>query len=95
MYENSCMWEAMLDDIEDAEKLCPISCIYRQYDSLVDFIYADDSTIAINFASTEITTYEEYLIYDFAGMVGSVGGNLGLFVGWSFHDLVKIFMNCF
>ena len=68
----------MIDAIEDAEKICPISCYYRQFEALVDNIYADDSNIAITFASHEITKYEEYLIYDFAGMVGSVGGSFGL-----------------
>ena len=79
MNENSCMWTAMLDDMEEAEKLCPISCNYRQFEALVDNIYADESNIAVTFTSHEITKYEEYLIYhDFARMVGSVGGSFRL-----------------
>ena len=31
-------------------------------------------------------TYKEYLIYDGVGMFGSIGGSLGLFVGFSIFD---------
>ena len=30
--------------------------------------------------------YDQYLVYDFLGMVGSIGGSLGLFVGFSIFD---------
>ena len=30
--------------------------------------------------------YKEYLIYDGLGMFGSIGGSLGLFVGFSLFD---------
>ena len=34
----------------------------------------------------------EYLVYDMNGLIGSVGGTLGLFVGFSFFDLIlKLF----
>ena len=32
---------------------------------------------------------QEYLIYDITGFVGSVGGTLGLFIGFSFLDTLK------
>ena len=83
------MWTAMLDDIAYVTKNCPVSCNYRKYNALVDSVFSNDSTIGLTFASTQIATYEEYLIYDFAGMVASVGGNFGLFVGWSFNDMLK------
>ena len=35
-----------------------------------------------------MTTYEEYLLYDFSELVGSVGGTLGLFIGFSFYDMI-------
>ena len=31
---------------------------------------------------------EEYLLFDFTGFVGSVGGTLGLFIGISFREIV-------
>ena len=95
MEENTCMFGATLDEVANATKYCPIKCTYRQFDALVDSIITDNSVIMINFASTQITTYEEYLIYDLAGMVGSVGGNFGLFVGWSFHGLFTLLLDLF
>ena len=32
--------------------------------------------------------YKEYLIYDVIGMVGLVGGTLGLFIGFSFSNVL-------
>ena len=95
MEDNTCMFGASLDEVANATKYCPIKCTYRQFDALVDSIITDNSVIMINFASTQITTYEEYLIYDLAGMVGSVGGNFGLFVGWSFHGLFTLLLDFF
>ena len=36
--------------------------------------------------SPEKITYKEYLIYDGVGMFGSIGGSLGLFLGFSIFD---------
>ena len=36
--------------------------------------------------STKIITYNEYYAYDAAGMFGSIGGSLGLFIGFSLFD---------
>ena len=33
-----------------------------------------------------IVYYKEYLIYDGIGMFGSIGGSLGLFLGFSLFD---------
>ena len=45
-------------------------------------------TIAVD--GEEITVHEEYIVYDFNGIVGTVGGSLGLFVGFSFLDLILL-----
>jgi hypothetical protein len=39
----------------------------------------------IAYQSDEIELYEEYLIYNFPGMVSSNGVSLGLFLGLSFY----------
>ena len=33
--------------------------------------------------------FEEYLIYDIMGMIGSVGGTLGMFIGFSMDGVVS------
>ena len=36
------------------------------------------------------TVHEEYLIYDFAGILGTIGGTLGMCIGFSFVGLMSI-----
>ena len=43
------------------------------------------------FPSTVIEVHSEYLIYDMTGLIGSIGGSLGLFVGFSFRDFFSNF----
>ena len=50
----------------------------------------DRQTLNIRIDAKEITVYEEYVVYDFNGIVGTVGGSLGLFVGFSFLDIIMI-----
>ena len=47
------------------------------------------------FASNEMKVQEEYLVYNEVDLVGIVGGNLGLFVGFSFFEKVKQIINFF
>ena len=37
----------------------------------------------------------EYFIYDTLSMVGTVGGTLGLFVGFSFYDFICMIIDLF
>ena len=47
----------------------------------------------------EVEVFEEYLIYEITSVIGSIGGTLGLFIGFSFFDistkLINIFKNHF
>ena len=98
MEENYCMFDALVLAHNEATSKCQLSCIQRQFRSLITSIYTFDKTtpvISVNFATTEITTNEEYLIYDFSGIVGSLGGNLGLFIGFSFRDMFSFIIDLF
>ena len=46
-----------------------------------------NAEIFYSFNTPTIMVIEEYLLYDFAGILGSVGGSLGLFLGFSFLGL--------
>ena len=99
MEDNVCMFDVLMGIFAKATPECHPSCIFTEYDSLISSIHTfNDSApiITVAFASTVATINEEYLIYDFSGMVGSLGGNLGLFVGFSFRDffsfLIEIFL---
>ena len=41
----------------------------------------------------EVQVNEEYNVYDFTGILGSVGGSLGLFIGFSFLDMILYIIN--
>ena len=37
--------------------------------------------------------YKEYLVYDAIGMIGSIGGSLGLCIGFSIFDTLCMFVD--
>ena len=46
--------------------------------------------IGYNFAQPEMTIkYKERLVFDMTGMVGSVGGTLGMCIGFSFSGITS------
>ena len=47
-----------------------------------------DFELSFVMATTSVNTESEYVIYDIAGMVGSIGGSMGLFIGFSFMDFL-------
>ena len=79
-------------------KVCPKSCDIKKY--LGEIVFRQDwgtnytFETLFEFASPyKVKVKEEYLIYDFIGLVGSVGGTLGLFIGFSFYDIISRFCN--
>ena len=70
------------------ESNCLPSCTSIEYN--VEFEYQENEfdnrhniTFAYKIANSKLKVEEEYLIQDFVGMLGSIGGTLGLFVGFS------------
>ena len=55
----------------------------------------EDMNIQFNlmFASTVVDIFEEILIFDEISLLGSLGGSLGLFIGFSFFGYVTAFLN--
>ena len=47
------------------------------------------------FQSKTQQIHEEYLLYDETGVIGSVGGTLGLFIGFSFRDIIIYLLDKF
>ena len=68
---------------------CPKSCITNQFTSgMVQTLKGYEITnkhveIEIDFLTNRLEVHQEYLVYDFEGMIGSIGGTLGLFIGFS------------
>ena len=51
--------------------------------------------IQMQFSSNVQTVHEEVLILDGIGLLGSLGGSLGLFLGFSFFDYIAMFIDTF
>ena len=45
------------------------------------------------FSSKKGQVQEEYLLYNITGFVGSIGWTLGLFIGFSFSDIIDIVLD--
>ena len=98
-------WECALDVASEhlrnvlSTKSCPSSCTIIQYSGEVTYEYEypyDVYNIQFyyTFAYPEtMTVYEEYLIYDTIGMIGSIGGTLGMFIGFSCSNVITLFIN--
>ena len=56
---------------------------------------SDTKEAWIKLKTPEITVIEEYLVYDLSGIVGSVGGSLGLYIGISLIDVFLFLVNRF
>ena len=87
--------------------MCAKSCSVLEYTGFVDYIgpngvvYKPNPnetyfSLTIRYkALATVTHHEEYIIIDFYGMVGVVGGTLGLFVGFSFFDAITFLVTFF
>ena len=56
---------------------------------------AEDMNVQFNliFASTIIDIHEEILIFDEISLLGSLGGSLGLFIGFSFFGYITTLLH--
>ena len=70
---------------------CPISCEKIEYtvqkrDNQVT--NANQVDVKVQFASTDIAIHNEVLIQELGNFIGTVGGSLGLFIGFSYTGFV-------
>ena len=89
--ENYCMATLMNNVFTYKTKQCHVRCEQLKYSArkMYDPTYwpESDMEMALNFPSANLIEYEEYVIYDWIGLIGSIGGSLGLFIGFSFRDV--------
>ena len=78
------------------ENTCQRSCNIREYGlETLQLSFQHPNTIGFEyyFLPPYIkVVYNEYLLFDFLGLVSSIGGTLGMFIGFSIIGLVS---NCF
>ena len=81
----------------DAFRNCSNSCIQKSYYG--DVTVAGESAVSLKenetgfiiiFASKDVQEEKETLAYEVPDVIGSVGGTLGLFVGFSFYGVITI-----
>ena len=80
---------------KSAEQICPRKlCVTLEYSGEETYhknqTY-NNGTVSFEYeiSSNLMTLYEEYLIHDAISMVGSVGGTLGMCIGFSFTGLIS------
>ena len=84
------------------KELCPKLCTTVDYEGelaisgLIKFYHIKTSATYIfeyKFKQSSVIVYKEYIIYDTISMIGSVGGTLGMCIGFSFTGLVAHVIN--
>ncbi len=87
------MLEAMM--VNKYEHECPEPCTRISYSARLTTKdnHAEEVRNAVVLSlfldSDDVTIHEEVLLFDFPTFVGSVGGSLGLFLGFSFSDFAS------
>ena len=76
----------------EAEHHCEKHCSEITYTGKVSWITRSSKAYNMSwenkFASDKVEIHEEYVLMDITGVVGGIGGTLGLFIGFSFRDIV-------
>ena len=75
---------------------CPNSCKQYEYQGKMkslDGYYNNSKATGLDYLylSGYIEVHKEYLVYELDDVIGSIGGTLGLFIGFSFLGLLKYF----
>ena len=81
------------------DDLCSKLCINLEYSGEESYYrkswgnrkngYRHNTHLSYGFSSNSTTVYEEYLVYDIVSMIGSVGGTLGMCIGFSFTGMIS------
>ena len=96
-------WSMWSKVAKNPKLYCPKLCSTLEYSGEVTTqrpaLRNTNFTLVYDFLSSDTTTvYNEYLIYDAITMIGSVGGTLGMCIGFSFSgvisNLINIFVKC-
>ncbi len=78
---------------DDTPHRCKKPCQTVEYKSVVKANpdYRQDALkLFVDIGTNEVVILEEYLVYDFNDIVSSVGGSLGLFLGFSCLEVCRV-----
>ena len=102
--ENDNIWESeffyVLQNVSDqcTTKLCTIleySGEETFYEAIPDLVKKATFGFSYQISSNATKLYDEYLIYDAINTIASVGGTLGMCIGFSFTGLISSTINIF
>ena len=83
---------AFSDFLSQCETQCHKHCSEITYSGKVTWIIRSGKEYDVKwenkFASDKVEIHEEYVLMDVTGVVGGIGGTLGLFIGFSFRDII-------
>ena len=82
-----------LNEVYNCQRDCTIFEYHGEYETLPDILGPRKVAIGLYVMDNQIQEKKEYLIYDFNGVIGFVGGTLGLFVGFSIFNIVEHCLN--
>ena len=78
--------------LEDVQMDCIKHCSEIIYSGKITWIIRSGNKYNVSweskFASNKVEIHEEYVLMDLTGVIGGLGGTLGLFIGFSFRDIV-------
>ena len=92
-------YECMYYEFYDVTVGCPEYCSKYAYTGKLYYKvktfpnYENWISFRYKFPTEYIDVQEEYLVIDEPGFIGSIGGTLGLFIGFSFRDLIFAFID--
>ena len=55
--------------------------------------YVNESNLKLFYKTKKVRVTEEVLLYDFNTIVGTVGGSLGLFLGFSCYGVIQMLVD--
>ena len=89
--------ESLRPLIQMAMPECKKPCKVRRYEfapMITNEIENDEpSYFYISIVSNEIIVQEEVLMFDSNSIIGTIGGSLGLFIGFSFMSCINYFLD--
>ena len=87
-------WTIMMKKFEECLEPCEILEYHGNYYKSRNWSNGTHKIIMTVFFNTyDVTVQEEYLIYGEVDLVGIIGGNLGLFIGFSFSGFINEIIN--
>ena len=83
----------LINEISKTAKPCKIQEYAADTRTFYEYMPNDwHIQVDYTFKSDELVVYQEYLVTDEIRLIGTVGGTMGLFIGFSFLDMLKKFM---